>query len=426
MKYFSPSHMSAGFVSVLVGFTGAAAIVFQAAEAAGANSAQIGSWMLALGLGMGFCGIGLSLYYRQPILIAWSTPGAALLATSLSGVTLPEAVGAFIFSSALILICGLTGWFDRLMKMIPKSLATAMLAGVLLKFGLSAFQAMESGFLVAGGMFASYLAGKVIFPKYAVPGTFLTGVLLALSQGMTEGLNLPLAVTMPVLVWPEFNPSVLIGVGIPLFIVTMASQNLPGIAVMRAHGYDAPASPLIGWTGVTGLLLAPLGGFAFNLAAITAAICMGKDVDERPERCYLAAIWCGGFHIFVGVFGVTVAALFAAFPAELVLSIAGLALLNTISNSLKTAFEADGEREAAMICFALTASGLSLWSIGAPFWGLMVGLLVHQLMRWRKRECFPGWKRLDPRAGSCTLAGAVMATPVLTPGVAILINRQRQ
>ena len=389
MKHFSLAHMSAGFVSVLVGFTGAAAIVFQAAEAAGANPAQIGSWMLALGFGMGICGIGLSLFYRQPILVAWSTPGAALLATSLTGVTLAEAVGAFIFSSALILICGLTGWFDKLMRLIPKSLATAMLAGVLLKFGLSAFQVLETGFLIAGGMLATYLTGKVIFPKYAVPGTFLAGVLLALSQGMTEGLQLPLEVTAPVLVWPEFNPTVLIGVGLPLFIVTMASQNLPGIAVMRAHGYDAPASPLIGWTGLTGVLLAPIGGFAFNLAAITAAICMGKDVDERPERCYLAAIWCGIFHILVGLFGVTVAALFAAFPTELVLSIAGLALLNTISGSLKTAFAEEGEREAAMICFAVTASGISLWSVGAPFWGLMIGLMVHQLMRWRERNTAP-------------------------------------
>ncbi|RED52208.1 benzoate/H(+) symporter BenE family transporter [Aestuariispira insulae] len=382
-RHLVPGHISAGFVSVLVGYTGAAAIVFQAAQAAGATPDQVGSWMLALGLGMGLCGIGLTLWFKQPVLIAWSTPGAALLTVSLAGVSMAEAVGAFLFCSALITICGLTGLFDRLVNLIPKTLASAMLAGVLLQFGLKAFLALETGFAIAGGMMAAYLAGRLFWNRYAIPVTFLAGILLSMAGGMGDGLTLPVALTMPVFVIPEFNPAVLIGVGIPLFIVTMAGQNLPGIAVMRAHGYDAPASPLITWSGITGLVLAPIGGFAFNLAAITAAICMGRDVDEKPERCYLAAVWCGGIHVFVGLFGATIAALFAAFPQEMVLAIAGLALLGTIGGSLKTAMAEDGEREAAMICFTITASGLSLFSIGAAFWGIAAGMAVHGLMSWR-------------------------------------------
>ncbi|MFN3984800.1 MAG: benzoate/H(+) symporter BenE family transporter [Rhodocyclaceae bacterium] len=384
--HFSPSHLSAGFIAVLVGYTSSAAIVFQAATAGGASAAELGSWLWALGIGMGVTCIGLSLRYRSPVLTAWSTPGAALLVTSLPGIPMAEAIGAFLFSSALIALCGFSGWFDRIMHRIPAALAAAMLAGVLLRFGLDAFVALRTDFVLVATMFACYLAGRRLLPRYAIPLTLLVGLVVAAMQGSIHLDAVTLAVARPVFTAPQFSPATLIGIGLPLFIVTMASQNLPGLAVMRANGYSTPASPLIGWTGATGLVFAPFGGFAYNLAAITAAICMSRDADPDPARRYLASIWAGVFYLLTGVFGATVAGLFAAFPAELVLAIAGFALLGTIGNSLAGALADERAREAAMITFAVTASGISLGGIGSAFWGLVLGLLAFAVSGARRKD----------------------------------------
>lgn len=378
-QYVSLSHMSAGFVAILVGYTSAAAIVFQAALSAGATPDQVSSWLWAVGVAMGVMGIALSLYYKHPIMIAWSTPGAALLVTSLPGVAYSDAIGAFLFCSALITLCGVTGWFDKIMKLVPHSLASAMLAGVLLRFGLNVFPAFEAETVIVGAMVLTYIIGKWRKSPYAIPLTFASGVLLSAFQGKIDISGISLSLTTPVWQTPSFDLSVLIGIGLPLFIVTMASQNVPGIAVLRAHGYQTPASPLIGWTGAMGLIFAPFGGYAFNMAAITAALCMGEDVDKDPARRYLATVWVGVFYILAGLFGATVAGFFAAFPAALVAAIAGLALLGTIANSLHVALSEPTGREAAILTFVLTASGGTFLSIGAPFWGLLVGLAVYGL-----------------------------------------------
>ncbi|MBT3202924.1 MAG: benzoate/H(+) symporter BenE family transporter [Gammaproteobacteria bacterium] len=387
-KYLSLPHITSGFVAVLVGYTSAAAIVFQAAAAGGATPEQISSWLWALGLGMGISGISLSMYYKNPVMIAWSTPGAALLVTSLPGIPMNEAIAAFLFSSALITLCGVTGWFDHIMKLVPQALASAMLAGVLLRFGLDVFVAMESDFPLVGLMLVVYITGKHLLPRYAIPLTFMSGVIVASLMGSIQPIHLEPSFTRPVFVMPVFSITTLIGVGIPLFVVTMASQNVPGIAVLRSHGYQTPASPLIGWTGFTGMLLAPFGGFAFNLAAITAAICMGKDVDPDKSRRYLAAIWAGVFYIIAGLFGASVTVLLSAFPVELIMAIAGLALLGTIANSLNNALSDESLREASILTFAITASGMSLLSIGSAFWGLLVGLFIYGLInRKQKTKC---------------------------------------
>jgi len=373
------SHISAGFVAVLVGYTSSAVIIFQAAAAAGAGTDEISSWLWALGIGMALTSIGLSLRYRTPVLTAWSTPGAALLVTGLAGLSLNEAVGVFLFSSALITLCGVTGWFDRLMRHLPSPLAAAMLAGVLFQFGLQLFDALQQQLLLVGAMLAAYLLVRQLLPRYVIPVTLLIGLLIAGGQGLLQVEALSWQLAKPIWTTPEFSITALIGVGIPLFIVTMASQNIPGLAVLRANGYDTPASPLITGTGLTGLLLAPFGGFAFNLAAITAAICMGREADPDPARRYLATIWAGLFYLLTGLFGATVAALFAAFPSELVMAIAGLALLGTIGNSLGTALADTQSRDAALLCFLVTASGLTLGGVGSAFWGLAVGLFAHHL-----------------------------------------------
>ncbi len=381
IKDASLSALVAGFVTVLVGYTSAGVIVFQAARALGANDAQIASWMWALGMGMGLTCIALSMRYRVPVVTAWSTPGAAMLITSAAGVSLEQATGAFIFCAVLIMIAGFSGLFERLIDRMPVSLASAMLAGVLLRFGIDAFKSMQTQLLMVSAMFLAYLAMRRFKPRYAVMVTLLLGIGIAAARGLLHVDALRVAAATPVWVTPSFSFKSLIGVGLPLFLVTMASQNVPGVAVMRASGFHAPISPIVGWTGVASLVFAPFGGYAFNLAAITAAICMGREAHDDPARRYWASIFVGVLYLIVGVFGATVASLFTAFPQELVLAIAGLALLGTIGNGLAAATREEGEREPALITFLVTASGLSLFGIGSAFWGLVAGVLAWVVLR---------------------------------------------
>lgn len=381
LKDLSLSAIAAGFVTVLVGFASSAVIVFQAAQSLGASPEEISSWMWALGLGMGLTCIGLSLRYRMPVVTAWSTPGAAMLIGSVAGLPLSDAIGAFLLSALLIVVSGFSGFFERMISRIPVSLASGMLAGVLLRFGIDAFAAMKTQLGMVLTMFAVYLLARRLLPRYAVILTLLVGIAFAAGLGLlrVDGLSLQLA--KPVFTTPTFSLVAIVGIALPLFIVTMASQNVPGVAVIRASGYAIPISPVVGWTGVVNLLLAPFGAFALNLAAITAAICMGREAHEDASRRYVAAIAAGVFYLVVGLFGATVAALFAAFPKELILAIAGIALLGTIGNSLAAALREEAEREPALVTFLVTASGLSLAGIGSAFWGLLAGVMTLMVLR---------------------------------------------
>ncbi|GAB7125601.1 benzoate/H(+) symporter BenE family transporter [Silvimonas sp. JCM 19000] len=378
------SALTAGFVTVLVGFSSSVAIVFQAASAAGASAAEVSSWIAALGLAMGLSCIGLSLYYRKPVVTAWSTPGAALLATSLVGVPMSAALGAFVVCGLLILLCGITGWFEKALDHIPLPIAAAMLAGVLVRFGMNVFTAMQVNAVLVLAMFVAWLLLKRLSPRYCVPGVLLLGVAIAAVQGKLNWAGLHLAVARPIWITPSFDIAAVIGVAVPLFVVTMASQNVPGVAVMRGAGYDTPVSPLISWTGVLTAVLAPFGCFSVNLAAISAAICMGRESHEDPAQRYIAAVAAGVFYLIAGLFGATIAALFAAFPHELVLAIAGIALFGTIGSSLSNALREDSMREPALITFLVTASGVSLLGIGAAFWGLVAGGVTLLLSRWQR------------------------------------------
>ncbi|MEP7327880.1 MAG: benzoate/H(+) symporter BenE family transporter [Betaproteobacteria bacterium] len=378
---FSASAVVAGLVTVLVGFTSSAVIVFAAAQALHASAAEVASWMWALGIGMGVTCIGLSLRYRMPVVTAWSTPGAAMLITSSAGIAMPEAIGAFLVCAALITLVGFTGWFERAIERVPLSLAAAMLAGVLLRFGLDVFVAMKTQFAMVFAMFVLYLVARRFLPRYAVLAALALGLVIAGTSGLLDFRGVRIEMAQPVFTMPTFSVAALIGVALPLFAVTMASQNVPGVAVMRASGYQPPVSPIIGWTGVTTLVLAPFGAYALNLAAITAAICMGREANEDPAKRYVAAVSAGVFYLLIGLFGATVAALFAAFPRELVLAIAGLALLGTIGNGLATALAHDTQREPALITFLVTASGVSLFGIGSAFWGLVAGVLALVVLR---------------------------------------------
>jgi benzoate membrane transport protein len=382
IKDFSVSAIIAGFVTVLVGFTSSAVIVFQAAQTLNASPAEISSWMLALGVGMGVTSIALSLRYRVPVVTAWSTPGAAMLITSAAGVSMPEAIGAFLISGALITLCGFTGWFERMINRIPLSIASGMLAGVLLRFGLDVFVSMKTQFAMVFIMFCTYLIMRRTQPRYAVIAALVIGTFIAATRGLLHLETVQLQIAQPVFILPQFSVGALVGVALPLFVVTMASQNVPGVAVLRASGYsEVPISPVIGWTGVATLMLAPFGGYALNLAAITAAICMGREAHEDPARRYVASVAAGGFYLVIGVFGATVVAVFAAFPKELVLAIAGLALLGTIGNGLAAALSHEPEREPALVTFLVTASGVALFGIGSAFWGLVAGGMALVVLR---------------------------------------------
>ena len=382
----SLSAILAGFVTVLVGFTSSAALVFQAGHALGATAAQMASWMWALGIGMGITCIVLSLRYRMPVVTAWSTPGAAMLITSAAGVPMAEAIGAFIVCALLMALSGFSGWFERALKRIPLSLASGMLAGVLLRFGLDVFVSLQHALAMVLSMCVVYLLGRRFLPRYAVILALAVGTVVAAAQGELHFERFELAIATPVWIEPSFSLSAMVGIALPLFMVTMASQNIPGVAVIRASGYEAPISPLIGWISTVTLLLAPFGAYALNLAAITAAICMGREAHEDSQRRYVAAVAAGVFYLLIGVFGATVAALFSALPKTLILAIAGLALLGTIGNGLATAMRDEQEREAALITFLVTASGLTLWGIGSAFWGLVAGGVASLVLHTQPRR----------------------------------------
>jgi benzoate membrane transport protein len=379
-----PSAVTAGLVTVLVGVTSSAAVVFTAARAAGADSAEVASWMLALGVGLGVTCIGLSLRYRVPVVTAWSTPGAALLATGLAGVPMADAVGAFLLSAVLILLSGATGWFERVMDAVPVPLTAALLAGVLLQFGTGLFTSMHGGFAVAFPIFAAYLLARRFLPRYAVLLGLAAGVVATTATGGWHGGGIRLGPAAPVFVTPHFDWHTLLGVGLPLYVVTMAGQNLPGVAVLRGAGYRVPVSPLLGWTGAVNAALAPFGAFGLNLAAITAAICTGEQAHPDRGRRYVAAVWAGVFYLCVALFAGTIGALLTAMPQALVLGVAGIGLLGTIGSSLHSALADDLMREAAVVTFTATASGVTVLGVNSAFWGLLAGVLTMLVTRRRK------------------------------------------
>ena len=387
LRPFSDSSLSAvvaGFVAALTGYTSSLVLMFQAGQASGLSAAQISSWLWALSIGMAICTIGLSLRYRAPVVVAWSTPGAALPITSMPGVSYPEAIGAFVICALLLSLLGLSGTFERVMRHLPGSLAAALLAGILFRIGSEIFIAAQTSTTLVLAMFFTFLLSKRLAPRYAVLAALLVGGATAALLGMLDFSQFELQVAVPVWTTPSFSLGAAISIGIPLFVVAMASQNIPGLAVLRADGYELPPSPLIATTGLASLLLAPFGSHGINLAAISAAICTGAEAHEDKRKRYTAALWNGLFSGTAGIFAATLAALFTALPSALVLSIAALALLGSIGNGLAQAMNAPAERDAALITFMITASGMSLLGIGSAFWGLVGGALTLLILGWRR------------------------------------------
>ena len=391
MRFFKDVSLpafTAGFVAVLVGFTSSVAIVFQAALAFKATPEQLASWMWALGLGMGLCSLVPSLWLRKPVMVAWSTPGAAVLATAglAGGFSMNEAVGAFMACAVLITLFGVTGWFERVMNRIPIAIASALLAGVLARFGLQAFTAAQSALPLVVLMLLSYLLVKRLSSRYAVPITLLVAIIYVAINDLFTPARIVFELAKPVFVMPVFTWNAMVSLALPLFIVTMASQNLPGVAAIKAAGYDMPLSKIITLTGLATLVLAPFGAFALNLSAITAAICMGPEAQTDPAKRYTAAVSCGAIYIVIGLLGGAFIGVLMSFPKELIAAIAGLALLGTIGSGLAVAVQDESHREAAIITFLVTLSGVVIAGVGSAFWGVVAGAVALFVQQYGKRK----------------------------------------
>ncbi|GGD03245.1 benzoate/H(+) symporter BenE family transporter [Halopseudomonas salina] len=376
----SLSTLTAGFIAMLTGYSSSVVLMIQAGQAAGLTPEQIASWIWALSIGMAICTLALSLRYRMPLVVVWSTPGAALLITSLPGVTYGEAIGAFMVCGLMLLVSGISGTVARLMRWLPTSLAAALLAGILFRIASQMFDGTSEHTALIVLMLASYLLGKRWLARYAVLIALITGTLVAWLAGMLDMPEVTWALTAPVWTTPSWSLGTVISISLPLYIVAMTSQNLPGLAILKTDGYEPDPAPILSLTGIATILLAPFGSHGLNLAAISAAICTGKQSHSNPARRYTAALWCGVFFAVVALFAGNLTALFMALPPVLVISIAALALLGSIANGLAKAMEQPGEREAALIVFLISASGFTLFSIGAAFWALVAGLIAWLIL----------------------------------------------
>ena len=386
---FSLSAAVAGLIAVIVSYGGPAAIIFQAAHKANLNPAQLTSWIWAISIGSGLAGLVLSLRYRVPVIIAWSTPGAALLAAGWAAYPYPEAIGAFVFAAVAITVFGATGLFSALMERIPRAVVAAMLAGILFRFGVDVFTSLTATPLLVAPMLGCYLALKRFKPRYAILGTLVLGLGIAALLGLlrTEALSAAFgaALATPEITTPTFSLGALIGLGVPLFLVTMTGQNATGLAVLRTAGYKTPGGPLVAATGALSTVLAFFGSHGINLAAITAAICTGPEAHSNPDKRYIAGVVCGLAYLVVGLFGATLVGVFAALPPALIAAISGLALFGALMSGLSQAMSEEAQREAALITFLVTVSGLSIAGIGAAFWGLVAGVLTDAALMANKR-----------------------------------------
>jgi len=380
-RLFNLSHISAGFTAILIGYTSSVVIVVQAATAAGATAAQTESWLLALGVAMGLTSIAYSWYYKTPVLTAWSTPGAVMLAGASGDYELSSVIGAFIVSGLLIFLTGLISPLSRSLERIPPQLGTAMLAAILLPFCLGSFQTISQTPVLFLLMFTAFLLAKRFIPKYMMLILLLVGIGFTVALDGTGLQAIELSVAQPVWLMPCFDLVAMINLAVPLYLITMLSQNLPGIAMMQSYGYQAPVKTVLKGTGTVNLIAAPFGGFSVNLAAISAAICMNEEVDADKSQRYRAAIWAGIFYLFAGLFASSVVSLFLILPQEVTKILAGFALLGTLLMCLQTAFHKEVYREAALFTFLITLSGVSFLGVGSTLWGLLVGITYQRIRR---------------------------------------------
>lgn len=382
----SISAVVAGFIAVVVGYASSAVIIFHAAQNAGLSPIFTASWLASASLGCGLLSAVLSYQLKMPIITAWSTPGAALLVTALPLYSIDQAIAAYLFSALLVIIFGVTGLFQKVMQKIPMSIIAAMLAGILLQFCLQAFAQIQVQALLVASMCLCYFLSKIFWPRYAILCTLGIGILLVIFKHDLAWQSISWSLTQPVASMPTWSWSAMLGIGLPLFVVAMTSQNASGLAVMKTSGYQAPESKLISYTGLMSLLTAPFGSHGVTLAAITAAICTSSDCHAERNKRYIAGISCGVFYLLFALYAQSMVQLFALVPKSLIIAIAGLALFSACSSALKAALAEDQHLDAAMLTFMLTASNLSLFGVGSAFWGLCAGVGLFLLQGARRKK----------------------------------------
>lgn len=385
----------AGLISVIVNYGGTFILVFQAAKVAGLSPELTASWVWSVSIGVGLTGLFLSWRYREPIITAWSTPAAAFLVTALGTTPYAEAIGAYMLSAAAFVALGLSGCFERVIRLTPPGIASGLLAGILLPFGIGAFGGASIDPLLVVLLVIAYIVLKRFSARYAVVGILVLGLGFLLVQGRVDLSGLKLEFAAPVFTWPAFSLNALLSVALPLFLITLTGQYMPGMLVLRNDGFRTSANPIVAVTGLGSLVMAPFGSHAFNIAAITAAIATGREAHEDPAKRWVAGIAAGCFYMLVGVFGVTLAAVFMVFPATFITTLAGLALLGTIGGSLAGAMADPASREAALITFLASAANIKLLGIGGAFWGLVIGLVAYLVLNGRLPQ-----RQRDRLAGS--------------------------
>jgi benzoate membrane transport protein len=377
---WSVSAVTAGFLAVLVSFAGPLAIFYQAAQAAHMSNAVFASWVLGISIGAAVPGIFLSWRFRTPVITAWSAPGTALLITLFPGMAINQAVGAYLTAAAILLAIGMSGYFDRVMACVPKGVASGMMAGILLPFGLNAFRGISTQPVLVCGMVAAFLVSRRFCPRYSVVLVLAAGAAIALLMGATRFSSVELELALPMFVAPAWTWSATFGLALPLVLTTLTGQYLPGMTVLRTSGYAIPVKPVLVANSLASVAVAFVGGITIAVAAITAALCTGRDAHEDPARRYIAGIANGLFYLLAGAFGGSIVMLFAALPRELVITLAGLALLGPILVNLMAIAAADDHREASVITFLATASGMTFLGLGSAFWGIVIGLLANQVL----------------------------------------------
>ena len=385
LKDVSMPAVAAGFLAVLVSYAGPLIIFFTAAQSAQASTEMISSWVWAISVGAAVSGIALSWWFKVPVVTAWSAPGTALLVSLFPAMSLNQAVGAYISAAAILFVVGVSGYFDKLIRLIPKGIASAMMAGILFQFGTGVFTSVRSAPELAIGMIAAYLVLKRLFPRYCLVLLLAIGVALAvgLEGASLDGVSLSLAT--PVFIEPQFTWHATLSLAVPLVLVSLTGQLLPGMAILRGAGYDTPARPLIAATSAVSVVVAVFGGITIVLAAITAALCTDRNAHEDPARRYIAGIASGVFFLVAGCFAGTIVLLFTALPATFIAVLAGLALLGAIGSNLVAMAGQPRHLEASIITFLATASGMTLFGLGSALWGVVIGALAYLLLHkpWR-------------------------------------------
>lgn len=383
LKDWSLGAWVAGFLAVLISYCGPLVIFIQAAQAGGMPPEALTSWIWAISMGAGVSGLLLSWWLRMPIITAWSAPGTALLLSLFPHISMPEVVGAYLSAAALVIAIGLSGYFEKIVNLIPKGIAAGMMAGILFQFGVQAFRASMDLPAVVLAMLAAYLAGRRLWPRYTVVLVAALGLAVAAATGKTNLQALQLVLAEPVFVAPVFNPGTFLSFTVPLLLVSLTGQYLPGMAVLRLAGYSAPSRAVVAGTGLASLLVACFGGISIVLASITAALCTGKDAHPDADKRYVAGMANGIFYLLGATFAGTIVLVFSAFPPALIAALAGLALIGAIASNIGLLAQ-ESVIEPAVITFLATASGMTLFGLGAAFWGVVFGMASHGLLHWRK------------------------------------------